>query len=165
LPTARKQHGTVRDARGRSVPAVSVRQLARADGDAASDRRRAVALRCSTQVKNAAWRLAAAHAVWIIIAALLWSKFEEDLIGRNAFQGLPRGFAVIAVFAFFITFYVWMANRSSRRLRARIAVRGGFCGSCGYDLMGLQPNDYGNLVCPECGGEWLVRRSHESSAC
>ncbi len=28
------------------------------------------------------------------------------------------------------------------------------CGGCGYDLHGLQPQEDGCRVCPECGGAW-----------
>jgi hypothetical protein len=156
ITTKRAQRGTVHDARGRRVPIVSFRDLAGAD---ATGRRQALLQRIKKQTKDAAWRLAAANGVWIIVVALAWSKMEDGVIGRHAFQGLPRAAAILGVLALLLAVFWSIAVRAGRLRRARLAVKSGFCGSCGYDLTGLHPSEDGNVVCPECGSAWRLRKS------
>jgi hypothetical protein len=36
----------------------------------------------------------------------------------------------------------------------RICVKNGICSACGYSIKGLEPQDDGCTVCPECGAAW-----------
>jgi hypothetical protein len=46
-------------------------------------------------------------------------------------------------------------NAGGRRI-ARQYVRAGYCGSCGYDIVGVDAGDDGCRICPECGAAWRV---------
>jgi hypothetical protein len=153
-PPRRSRGNRVRDARGWRVPSVSLRSLARADGDG-DDRRRDLIARIRRRTRETAWRIAGANALWIMVVAMLWSRLEENLIGRNKFQGLPRGAAALGLLALIVAACWWSASRAIASRRARLAVEAGFCGSCGYHLAGLHPQrDDGLIVCPECGSAW-----------
>jgi predicted Zn-ribbon and HTH transcriptional regulator len=52
---------------------------------------------------------------------------------------------------------IWMQTRHYRQQIARVIVKHGYCGSCGYSLTELEAAGDGCTVCPECGSAW--RRS------
>lgn len=37
-----------------------------------------------------------------------------------------------------------------------VCVRNSICPACGYNLKGLEPQDDGCTVCPECGAAWRL---------
>jgi hypothetical protein len=152
----RAQRRTVRDARGRRVPAVSVHALAH--GDTENDgRRRAIVQRIRQRTKESAWRIAGGNAFWIVIAAVTWSRVEDRIIGRDAFRGIPRVAAIVGLLCLLVGMCWWWASRTAGLRRSRLAVQAGFCGSCGYDLEGLKLQDNGHIICPECGSAWRRR--------
>lgn len=150
-----KPRGMVRDARGRRVPAVTAKEIARTDGKGVDDRRRTVAKSIRKMHRDIAWSIAGANVVWLFVIAAVWNRFEDKIIGRHAFQDWPRLGALILLIAIVAIVCLWLAKGRSARRRADIAVAEGFCGSCGYDLQGLTSSKKQRLVtCPECGSVW-----------
>jgi len=89
---------------------------------------------------------------------------------RRFLPGLPF-YAPTIVFFVGIGFLSAGMRFLTMRTRAPIlsatATSFGLCGSCGYTLRGLAPNDRGDLVCPECGSAWhhfRVTRPHWDAA-
>jgi len=146
----------VRDARGRRVPAVSIRELARSDSNS-DDRRRKVVRDLKQQTKDMAWKIAGANAIWILTVAFIWSRTEESVIGRKAAQSsLGGALALLALVG--VVIVVWYSARRAMAVRrAKAAARAGFCGSCGYDLHALPHADDAHVVCPECGSAWRIK--------
>ncbi len=59
------------------------------------------------------------------------------------------------VFCFISLAAIRMHGRDLLRWRVEHRVRRGACGDCGYDLLGLGPeNTPGPARCPECGCHW-----------
>ena len=159
---APRQNGYVRDARRRRVPAVTLRALA-ADDDQRDQRRRKVVKLIRARTRQAMWQALSANAVTFIVAAYLIGKWEDRLIGRHAFQGPWRAVAILGILTLIGTIAWWSVSRATGWRRARLAVEAGFCGSCGYDLSGLHPQEDGLQVCPECGSAWRQPPSDTSA--
>ena len=49
---------------------------------------------------------------------------------------------------------VFLVRRIAARRIARVHLRAGYCGSCGYDLTALPDDAHGLRTCPECSAAW-----------
>jgi hypothetical protein len=154
---------TIKDGRGRRVPAVTLGALAGAGdaGDAGDARRRDLARRVRTETSEDAWRVVGRNVLWGMLLLLALRQLEDALLPRHAFEGLPRGLAVAGLLAGVAGIAWWAASRRLTRRRARLAVKAGFCGSCGYDLERLEREADGCVVCPECAAAWMPKDPEE----
>ena len=77
----------------------------------------------------------------------------------------PGAFASAWTYAFMFAmvpaswFVMWILgpytlSRLQRLDAARVAVKAGYCGSCGYALTGIEPDMCRLTTCPECGAAW-----------
>lgn len=150
----------VRDARGRCVLAVSVKDIARTDGVERDQRRRDVLAIMRKLDREAAWAIGGSNfmSIWIIV--FLSTRLESRIIGRQTFQGWPRLATIVFLIAGFAAICIWLARGRAARRRADAAVEANFCGSCGYDLQGFAPapNTVRQVTCPECGSTWKLWR-------
>ena len=96
--------------------------------------------------------------IWLTLTALWWlSLWQSTFLFRT--PATPR----------FATFLVlinlpWLALPvaryfSIRWIRQAIAFtvcKHGYCASCGYSMVQLEPDGDGCTVCPECGSAWRI---------
>ena len=152
--TAHREHGFVRDARKQRVPAATLSALAASDQPRDSRRQRLVKL-VRLKTRETMWKVLSTNALTILVTFYFLGKLEDRLVGRNVLQGLPRTAAILGVLAL-VGGVAWLtASRAMCARRARLAVEAGFCGSCGYDLAALHPQESdGLIICPECGSAW-----------
>ncbi len=71
--------------------------------------------------------------------------WAEELVVAGVMFGVPL--LLLSVSAYFV-------QKRQASLRASAAVEMGFCGGCGYKLAGLEREEDGCVVCPECGAAW-----------
>jgi hypothetical protein len=98
---------------------------------------------------------------WIIAAGMV------AVILSRAFVQIPLSVLIFCGIFGMILIGVFMnAGRAfaAERAAADRLIRRGLCPSCLYGLEGLQADDDGCLVCPECGGAWNRSRVHEFAA-
>ncbi|MFI4898504.1 MAG: hypothetical protein ACIARR_11840 [Phycisphaerales bacterium JB059] len=69
----------------------------------------------------------------------------------NAYWAIPIGL-VVGILGPVVMMLVLRRLMLPRLVRAYVAE--GFCGSCGFTIRGLEPEEDGCRVCPECGCAW-----------
>jgi len=60
---------------------------------------------------------------------------------------------LVAIAPFFYVIAVWLQKKNIRD-SDRLGRSRGQCLACGYSIAGLEPQDDGCRVCPECGAAW-----------
>lgn len=157
-----------RDDNGRAVP-ITGREPAHA-------RKAALESARALWVDRGMWlRLIAVQLVCVAVLAVvlnygidaLTTRLERagiqsaPLSRRAAFLGIIslQALSFAAVVSTVVVFRpAWMLARARQRVAA------GLCGSCAYELAGVEPGPDGLTVCPECGAAWNASRKRPTPA-
>jgi len=99
-----------------------------------------------------AWRIIRLSLVGIFIGFLLLSAAIDAVNGRYGF-GIFMGVILSLSFGELVI-RRWYRRWRHREAVLRAMVMQGLCGSCGYELHGINSSDDGCIVCPECGAAW-----------
>jgi len=153
----------VRDSRGVAVELYDPGWNPKADGSGDRIRPGLFAIREVSDAPrrrlSAVDRLGVAIAIAIIFSLAIFAIYLF-------FHGSLLGGIGVGLLLLFVGSDVFV-DRWYRRWRhseevLRVLVSQGRCGSCGYELAGLLPEEDQCFVCPECGAAWCASRRHRS---
>ncbi len=152
----------VHDDRGQPTDLLLTRQAGRCDWPLAGDdrvRRLIDRLIAATRPANQnAWFIGL---VVIGPLALFGTSAVVSGLSPGLAGSIPRGLIgglVIAPIALLAGWRVHRAVRARAGQFIRLTLQEGLCAACGYNLVGLAPEQDGRVVCPECGSAWGADR-------
>ena len=106
--------------------------------------------------------------MWIVysmgFAALIYGTILKDFFGPWNWPAI--GITFVAMALIYVVWQWWSWRRSDAKydeLCAVLDTNPPHCAACWYPL-GDQVEDDGCVVCPECGGAWMVHSSHGTAA-
>jgi hypothetical protein len=100
--------------------------------------------------------LARGAAVMFILLAVSYAGLLVFATGRGLGMMVPAGVVAVGV-ACVVTPY--LRRREDARNIGAVRLKHDRCAACGYSLVGVEPEQDGCRVCPECGGAWRAGRA------
>jgi hypothetical protein len=117
----------------------------------------------SRYIRNSVWGAHIANPISILLSGAVGMAIPE-VISVYPFKGWSEvwhGLVFMVVIFPIIIVPVWLifrqvAKQSKIPFAIRVCVKNGICSACGYNIKGLEPQDDGCTVCPECGAAWRL---------
>jgi hypothetical protein len=95
------------------------------------------------------------------VGYLLWqvaiSPYSKPALGSLVDILLQVVFAIVVAMVFWYLLLGWVRRGRFEKI-AEIYLAQGRCASCGYELSGLEKEDDGCVICPECHAAWKESR-------